>query len=88
MVRSLAVLLLLCLSARPAFALNVNWQERVQRFSQYVDKQSSAQGQRTRVLAVQSKSFNSRVQVYVRALEAQARPFQGEASADNDSNSR
>jgi len=69
MVRSLAVLLFLCLSAQPVFAFNVNWQGRVQHFSQYVGKQSLAQGQRTRMLGIQSKSFNSRVQGYVRTLE-------------------
>jgi len=76
MARSLVVLLLLCLSVQPTFALNINWQERVQRFSQYADKQSIAQGRRTQVLGVQSQSFNRRVQGYVRALEALARPLQ------------
>jgi hypothetical protein len=78
MVRILAVFLLLCLSEHCAFALNINWQKRVQRFSQYVGEQSIAQGQRTKVLEMQSKSFNSRAQTYVRALEARARPFQSE----------
>lgn len=81
MVRSLAVLLLLGLSVQPAFALNINWQERVQRFSRYVDKQSLAQGQRTRVLGMQSQGFNRRVQVYVRALEDLTRPFQASPTA-------
>ena len=76
MERSLAVFLLLCLSAQPAWAFNINWQERVQLFSQYVGKQSVAQGQRTQTLGMQSKSFNTRAQRYVRALEARARPFQ------------
>ena len=76
MARSLAVLLFLGLSVQPAFALNINWQERVQRFSGYVDKHSLGQGQRTRVLGMQSQSFNRRVQVYVRGLEDLARPFQ------------
>ena len=76
MVRSLAVLLFFCLSAQPVFASNANLQERVQRFSQYVSKLAIAQSQRMRVLGLQSKSFNSRVQGYVRVLEMQARPFQ------------
>jgi len=80
MARSLAVFLFLCLSMQPAFALNINWQERVQRFSGYVDKQSIAQGLRTRALGMQSQSFNKRVQSYVRALEARARPFAAPAS--------
>ena len=75
MVRTFAVLLLLCLGAQPAFALNVNWQKRVDRFSRYVGKHVIAQDRRTRDLGVQSRSFNRRVQGYVRALEAQARPF-------------
>ena len=76
MVRTLAVLVLLCMGAQPVFAFNINWAERVQRFSLYVGKHVIAQDGRTRDLGVQSKSFNSRVQGYVRALEAQARPFQ------------
>jgi hypothetical protein len=74
-VRTLAVLLLLCLGAQPVFAFNINWQKRVERFSRYVGKHVIAQDRRTRDLGVQSKSFNRRVQGYVRALEAQARPF-------------
>ena len=81
MARSLVVFLLLCLSARPACAFNINWQERVERFSGYVDKQSIAQGRRTQVLGLQSKSFISRVQGYVRALEARARPFQAKPAS-------
>ena len=81
MARSLAVLLFLCLCAQPVFAFNINWQERVQHFSRYVDTQSIAQGRRTRVLGMQSQSFNSRVQGYVRALEARARPFQGKPAS-------
>ena len=76
MVRTLAVLLLLCLGAQPAFAFNINWQAHVQRFSRYVGKHAIAQDKRTRNLGVQSRSFNRRVQGYVRALEKQARPFQ------------
>ena len=76
MVRTLAVFLLLCLGAQPVFAFNINWQERVQRFSRYVDKQAIAQDRRTRDFGVQSRGFNRRVEGYVRALEAQARPFQ------------
>ena len=76
MARSLAVFLFLCLSVQPVFALSINWQERVQRFSRYVGEQSMAQGRRTRVLEMQAQSFHRRVQGYVRALEARARPFQ------------
>ena len=76
MARNLAVLLFFCLSVQPACALNINWQERVQRFSQYVDAQSVAQGQRSRFLGMQAQSFTTRVQGYVRALEDRARPFQ------------
>ena len=75
MVRSLAVFVLLCLGAQPVFAFPVNWQERVERFSRYVGKYVIAQDRRTRDLGSQSKSFNRRVEGYVRALEAQARPF-------------
>ena len=75
MVRTLAVLLLLCLGVQPVFAFNINWPERVQRFSRYVGKHVIAQDRRTRDLGGQSKSFNRRVEGYVRALEAQARPF-------------
>ena len=75
MARSLAVFLLLCLSVQPVFAFNINWQERVQRFSRYVDKQSIAQGRRVQVLEKQARSFQLRAQDYARALEAQARPF-------------
>ena len=82
MARSVAVLLFLCLSAQPVFAFNINWQERVQRFSLYVDKQSIAQSRRTRMLGMQSKSFNSRVHGYVRALEMRARPFQAKTASD------
>ena len=84
MSRSLVLLLLCCLSARPAFAFNVNWPERVQRFSRYVDTHAIAQGQRTQMLGVQSKSFNNRVQGYTRALEAQARPFQNSPSTSRE----
>jgi hypothetical protein len=76
MVRCLAVFLLVCLGAQPAFALNINWHKRVQRFSQYVGKHSIAQGKRTLVLEKESRGFKRRVNGYVRALEAQARPFQ------------
>ena len=76
MSRSFAVLLLLCLSVQPAFAFNINWQERVQRFSRYADSQAIAQGRRVQVLGMRSQSFNKRVQSYVRALETRARPFQ------------
>ena len=76
MVRGLVALLLLCLSAQPVFALNIDWQTRIQRFSRYVGEHSLAQGRRARVLEMQSRSFNSRVEGYVRALEARARPFQ------------
>jgi len=83
MARSLAVLLFLCLSVQPVFALNINWQERVQRFSQYVDTQSIAQGRRVQMLGMQSQSFNTRVQSYVRALETLTRPLQAKPdSAD------
>ena len=80
MARSFAVFLLLCLSAQPVFAFNINWQERVQRFSRYVGEQSIAQDRRTRGLEMQAQSFHRRVQGYVRALEAQARPFQAKPS--------
>ena len=82
MVRGLALLLLLCLSVQPACAFTVNWAERVQRFSRYVDGHAIAQDKRTRVLGTQSKSFNRRVQGYVRALEARARPFQAKAAPE------
>ena len=82
MVRSLAVLLFFFLSAQPVFAFTINWQGRVQRFSQYVGTQAIAQGQRTRMLGMQSESFKSRVQGYVRALEIQARPFQIKPASD------
>ena len=68
MVRSLIAFLLVCLSAQPVFAGNINWQERVQRFSQYVEKQSIAQGRRTRALAAQAESFSSRVDQYVKRV--------------------
>ena len=76
MVRILAAFLLICMGAQPVYAFNINWQERAQRFSLYVDKHVKAQDRRTRDLGVQSGSFNRRVQGYVRALKAQARPFQ------------
>jgi hypothetical protein len=76
MARGLAVFLLLCLSVQPVFAVNINWPERVQRFSRYVSEQSIAQGRRTRVLEMQAHSFHHRVQGYVRALEQRAKPFQ------------
>jgi len=76
MARGLAVFLFLCLSAQPVFASNINWQERAQRFSRYVGEQSIAQGRRARMLEMQAQSFHRRVQGYVRALEARARPFQ------------
>ena len=76
MVRGLAVFLLFCLSAQPVFAFNINWHERVQKFSRYVDQHSVAQGRRVQVLETQSKGFTRRVHGYLRALEAQARPFQ------------
>ena len=75
MVRTLVVLVLLCLGAQPVYAFNINWQKRVEGFSRYVDKHVIAQDRRTRDLGMQSKNFNRRVQGYVRALEAQARPF-------------
>jgi len=76
MARSLVVILFFCLmSVQPVFAHSVNWQERVQRFSRYVSEHSIAQGQRTQGLEVHGNGFNRRVQHYVRALEAQARPF-------------
>jgi len=75
-VRSLAVCLLFCLSAQSVFAFNIDWNERVRKFSRYVGQQSVAQGRRTQVLETQSKSFTRRVQGYLRALEMQARPFQ------------
>ena len=81
MARCLAVLVFLCLSAQPAFAFNINWHERVQRFSQYVDRHAIAQDRRTRNLERQSKGFNHRVQGYVRALEMRARPFQAKPAA-------
>ena len=81
MIRILAVVLLLCLGAQPACAFNINWQAQVQRFSRYVGKHAIAQDKRTRDLGVQSRSFNRRVEGYVRALEKQARPFQKPASA-------
>jgi len=81
MTRSLAVVLFLCLSVQPAFAFNINWQERVQRFSQYVGTQSIAQGRRTQILGTQSQSFNKRVQGYVRALERLARPFHAKSAS-------
>ena len=81
MVRSLAVFLLLCLSAQPVFAFSINWPERVQVFSQYVGRHSAAQGRRTQFLAMQSQGFNSRVQGYVQALEMRARPFQAKPAA-------
>ena len=84
--RGLVVLLLLCLSAQPVFAFGVNWQERVQRFSQHVGAHSIAQGQRTRALAMQSQSFNSRVQGYVRTLEARARSFQATPTSSGAQN--
>jgi len=76
MARGLVVLLLLCLSAEPVFAFNVNWQERVQRFSRYVGDHSIAQGRRVQGLEMQGQSFQRRVEGYARALEARARPFQ------------
>ena len=76
MARSLAVFLFLCLSVQPVFAVNINWQERVQRFSRYVGEQSIAQGRRARILEMQAQSFHRRVQGYVRILEARTRPFQ------------
>ena len=76
MARSLATVLLFFLSVQPVRAFNVNWPERVQRFSRYVDQHSIAQGQRTQVLEKQSKSFTRRVHGYLRALEGHARPFQ------------
>ena len=79
--RSLAVCLLLCLSAQPACAFNVNWPERVQRFSGYVERHAIAQGQRTRALEMQAQSFQRRVQGYVRVLEAQTRSFQASPAA-------
>ncbi|MDR2695503.1 MAG: hypothetical protein LBC79_03890 [Deltaproteobacteria bacterium] len=82
MVRSLAVLLLLCLGVQPVFASAVNWPERVQRFSRYVGRHAIAQDRRTQVLGGQSQSFNRRVQGYVRALEARARPFQAKPAVD------
>ena len=75
MVRTLAVFVLLCLSAQPVCAFSVNWQERVQSFSRYVGKHVIAQDGRTRDLGRQSKSFNRSVEGYVRSLEMQARPF-------------
>ena len=78
MLRTLAVLVLLCLGAQPVFAFNINWQERVRVFSRLVDKHVTAQDKRTQALGTQSQSFNRRVQGYVRALEAQARPFQAD----------
>ena len=72
MVRSLAVLLLLCLSAQPVLALTVNWPERVQRFSRYVGRHAIAQDRRTQALGTQSRSFNSRVQSYVKNLHGRA----------------
>ena len=81
MARSLAVLLFFFLSVQPVFAFNINWQERVQRFSRYVDQHAIAQGRRTRNLEVQSKNFNHRVQGYVRALEMRARSFQAKPPA-------
>jgi len=68
MARGLVVFLLLCLNAQPVFALSIDWEKRMQRFSRYVSEHSLAQGRRTRVLEVQSMSFNSRVEGYVRAL--------------------
>jgi hypothetical protein len=85
-VRSLAVFLLLCLSAQPVLAFTVNWPERVQRFSRYVGRHAIAQDRRTQVLGVQSRSFNSRVQGYVRALEARARPFQAKPAPETARN--
>ena len=82
MARSLAVFLFIFLSAHPVSALDINWQERSQRFSRYVGEHSVAQGQRTQGLAVQSQSFNRRVQGYVRALEVRALPFQSKPVAD------
>ena len=76
MARGLAVFLFLCLSVQPVFAFNINWQERAQHFSRYVGAQSIAQSRRTRMLEMQAQSFHRRVQGYVRALEARARPFQ------------
>jgi len=76
MSRCLAALVFLCLSVQPAFAFNVNWHERVQRFSRYVDQHSIAQGRRIQTLETQSRSFKRRVSGYLRALEATARPFQ------------
>ena len=81
MVRILVVALLLCLGARPACAFNINWQAQVQRFSRYVGKHAIAQDKRTRNLGVQSRSFNRRVEGYVRALEKQARTFQAKPAS-------
>jgi hypothetical protein len=86
MARSLALFLLFgLLSAQPAFAFNINWHGRVQRFSQYVGKHSFAQGKRLLVLEKESTSFKRRINGYLRALEAQARPFQARpVSGAND----
>jgi len=75
MARCLFVILFFCLSVQPVFAHSVNWNDRAQRFSRYVSEHSIAQGRRTQGLEVHGKGFNRRVQHYVRALEAQARPF-------------
>jgi len=76
MIRGLAVFLLFCLSAQPVFAFNIDWHERVQKFSRYVHQHSVAQGRRVLALETQSKGFSRRVYGYLCALEAQARPFQ------------
>ena len=77
MARILAVFLFLCLSVQPVFASNINWQERVQRFTRYLEEQAVAQGRRTRGLEMQAQNYKRRVQDYVRALEARGRAFQG-----------
>ena len=73
MARGLAVLFFLCLSVQSVFASNINWQERVQRFTRYVEEQAIAQGRRTRGLEMQAQNYHRRVQGYVRALEARGR---------------
>ena len=83
MARSLAVFLLLCLSAQPVFAYNIDWQGRVQRFSKYTHRESVAQDRRTQALAMQSKNFSRRATNYLRALDEHARPFQAKLTIDN-----
>ncbi len=59
---------LLLFGAGQAFAVNVNWNERARRFTQYVEKNARDQGRRSTSLGKNCEDFQRRDQRYVREL--------------------